>query len=319
MTIPAYPKIHTLGNMGTDKVYQGRAIVQEKTDGSQFGFGIDAEGNFSARSKRMALDAVTLDQNFAPSVQHLLQQDVQDTLMNWYQACGPVFFYGEAVARTRHNTLAYDGVPDGNIVLFDALIGGRWLTDWHELHDLASELGVGKVPVLHDTDEDGPLSLEQIIDYANSRSALDGWSLGLKQGIPEGGVTMEGVVIKNYEQELSYNGLPQPCFVKLVRADFKERNNENWKEQKAGGIMGYLEGFASERFWEKVVEHARDEGVLNNSVQDIGPLMKRLAGEVEEDKETYAQELYELFRKDITRAAGKGFADWYKVRLANVD
>lgn len=310
--IPSYPKIHHLGNAGTDKVYQGRAIVQEKTDGSQFRWGIDANGDFSAHTRRTTLEGGTTDKNFAPSLNHLMQPHIQDTLRAWYRVTGPVFFYGEAVARPHHNTLAYDDVPRGHIVLFDAIIGGKWVTDMNQLAKIADALEVEMVPVLHDTDRDGSLTLELIKTYSNSRSFLDAWARGKKPGIPEGGVTVEGVVVKNYEQQLPYNGLSQPCFVKLVRPEFKERNNENWKEQRQGGILGYLEGFQSEGLWRKVVQHARDDGELNGTVQDIGALMKRLSAEVEEDRETYAQELYNLFRRDIQRAAGKGFAEWYK-------
>ena len=62
---------------------------------------------------------------------------------------------------------------------------------------------------------------------------------------------------------------------------------------------------------------SRDDGKLLDAPQDIGPLMKEIHEDLDsEETETIKEALYKMYIKDIKRSATRGFADWYKDRLA---
>jgi hypothetical protein len=108
---------------------------------------------------------------------------------------------------------------------------------------------------------------------------------------------------------------------KYVSEHFKEVHNKEWKLNNPGrqDIMQMLIGrYKSEARWEKAVFRLRDEGVLQNAPQDIGPLIKTVAPDVAaECKEEIMEELWKYFWPQVSRALTAGLPEWYKQRLVH--
>ena len=67
--LPSYPKILALGHRFLQGIFEGPVVVQEKVDGSQFSFGLDAEGVLRCRSRGQEIDIEAPPQLFVPAVE----------------------------------------------------------------------------------------------------------------------------------------------------------------------------------------------------------------------------------------------------------
>ena len=298
-TVPSYPKIMSFGGSLVGHALDGEVVVQEKVDGSQFGFGINEDGELVFRSKGQA-NLTAPDGLFAAAVRHITEQYARWTDTEKMRDC---YFYGEVVSRPKHNVLCYDRCPSGNVVLFDGIEGGSWLTR-AELEVAADILAVDVVPERFR----GEATPEVIRELLATPSFL-------------GGVIQEGVVVKNYGQSITINGFPQPLFVKLVRAEFKEAHSKEWGEPKVGKSAAeeVAAAFCTEARWLKAAQHLREDGRLLNEPRDIPTLMGEVQRDLVEECEADIKDaLWRIFRKDILRAATRRLPEWWKGRLVEV-
>lgn len=252
-SLPAHPKILQLGKV--HDLLDGTIIVEEKIDGSQFAFGRAADdGRLVFRSKGRELFPENVDKLFANTVAAV--QAREDDIMR--RMLPGEFLYGEALHAPKHNTLAYERVPQGHLVLFggsDAT--GAWMHRG-ELEELAGELRFDVTPVLsHLTDID-PVDTTAIVEHL--RGLVDGPSfLGGKR---------EGIVIKNYGKQIHYNGIMSPIFCKLVSDGFKEKHNENWKPGR-DLLADLLNGYRSEARWQKAVQYLRERKLAQHYRDEV--------------------------------------------------
>lgn len=281
-SVPSYTKILTLGSAYTENALVGEVIVQEKVDGSQFSFGINEDGELVMRSKGQQL---FLD-NFAP----MFDKCVKFVQNLKFDVPPDTYFYCEYLQRPKHNTLKYGREPQNNLILFDVLMGGRWLSK-PELSSWADKL---KIDVITEIFQ-GLVDVNEIKSFMEIESFL-------------GGERIEGVVIKNYETQV---------FTKYVQESFKERNADEWKTKKSGGgIPEFIASFKSVARWEKAIIHAREKGDLVVSPKDIGMLMKMVAEDVrQEETENVKNHLYQYYIDEILRVSVRGFPEWYKDKL----
>ncbi len=293
-TVPTYTKVSTIGSAYTENALVGEVIVQEKVDGSQFNFGINEDGEFVARSKSVNLHT----DNEIPK---MFQKGYGFVHGNKEIATLPkdTYLYCEYLEKPKHNTLKYERTPKNNIVLFDALLGGKWATR-EELTELALKLDIDLIPELGR----GTFTTDDVKNFTNNDSYL-------------GGEKVEGVVIKNYGQIITLGGMMFPLFTKYVREEFKERHALDWKDRTPKGNMeSFIASFKSEARWQKAIIHFKEQGKLLNAPQDIGPLMKEIQEDIKaEDEQTIKDTIYKLFLEDIMRVSIQGFAQWYKDKL----
>ena len=116
--IPSYPKVLAIGTRGTERLLEGPVLVQEKIDGSQFRWAVDAEGDieFASHHAQIFPDAAG---DFAPAVEHILGH------AEWLRdSCRGYAFYGEFMRGPRQNTLTYERAPKGHLVLYGELGDG---------------------------------------------------------------------------------------------------------------------------------------------------------------------------------------------------
>src|SRR5690606_21326667 len=112
----SYPSIYALGHRAVVDLLKGPVIVQEKVDGSQFSFGLDASGNLQMRSKGQEVYAADAGMFLkAASTAAMLASDIPPG----------VTFRCEYLAKPKHNVIAYARVPRQHLILYDVEDGDQ--------------------------------------------------------------------------------------------------------------------------------------------------------------------------------------------------
>lgn len=243
----SYPKVYNLGHAELDNLFQGDIIIQEKVDGSQFSFGlIDGELRFRSKGQEIYLGAVPA--MFASAVNSVVAR--KDLLTPGYT------YRGEVLSKPKHNALAYDRVPEGNVILFDINVDEERYLHTTAFVAEAERVGFETVPLL----AAGPGAA---CDYDYIVGLLDNVSV-------LGGQKIEGVVIKNYSQ---FGHDKKVLMGKHVSEAFKEVHAGEWKAANPNplDIIETLgQQYRTPARWQKAVQHRLEDGKLLNAPQDIG-------------------------------------------------
>src|SRR5690242_11376793 len=100
----SYPSIFALGHRYVADLLTVPVLVEEKIDGSQFSFGISTVGELAIRSKGAQMHIDAPEKMF---------QKAADTVKELKDVLTPGWTYrAEYLAKPKHNTLAYDRVPE---------------------------------------------------------------------------------------------------------------------------------------------------------------------------------------------------------------
>ena len=294
--ITAFPKIHTIGSVYIPTIFHSEVEITEKIDGSQFCFGVDAQGEIVMRSRGQQIFKESHPKDFDKAVE--LVESVKPLL----RPRRIIYFYGEYLRKEKHNVLSYDRVPKGNLIIFGVKQDGAFIYHHAVLSALAADLGLEVVPLLYHGKVPSPEFLGQFLNY---QSVL-------------GKEKVEGIVIKNYQEFSMFGGCPIPAFGKYVRADFKERHSQTWSENKSWTeeIKARLDSFCTEARWQKSVQHLKDQGLIIGEPKDIGPLIKEITQDVLiEEVQNIKEELFKIVKPELLRRVVKGFPEWYKASL----
>ena len=305
-SIDGYGKIYNLGHREIANLTDdGPVIVQEKYDGSQFSFKWDSLGNLIARSKgkiqyHPGRELEEVDALFSPAVAHLLEQTPHDS---------EFVFRAECIIKPKHNTLVYDRVPDGYLVLFDVEV-------INEFNETAEYLAIGEITAVAEALRiEAAVQIDVLPGDSINMDTLNEW-LEVESSL--GGPKREGVVIKNYRINSLRTG--RPLMGKYVSEAFKEVHNREWKGSHQGQgdiIAGILLSLNTEERWLKALQHLADDGVLVGEPKDIGPLMKEVKRDVmDEETEYIMRHLFTWAEHRIIRGLGNGLPEWYKGLLA---
>lgn len=303
----SYPSIFALGHRAVADILTGSVTVQEKVDGSQFSFQLvggkeripgtpeSTEVLLVMKSKGARVFENTEDKLFKPAV------DTVVALANAGHLIPGWTYRGEVLAKPKHNVLAYDRTPVGNIILFDVDNGEESYHTPEEVRAIAHELGLEAVPTLF---EGLITSLEQVHAFLDRVSVL-------------GGSKIEGVVIKAYG---TYGPDKKTLMAKYVSEGFKENHKKAWGESNPGRshvILKLIATYKTPARWQKAVQHLRESGLLQEAPQDIGPLMKEVAVDVlKEEGEEIKEILFKHFWPQLSRGIISGLPQWYKDQLA---
>jgi hypothetical protein len=259
---------------------------------SQFSFG-RFDGVLKCRSKGQELVIDAPEKMFAAGVQTVAELDLHD---GWT-------YRGEYLQKPKHNTLVYSRVPVGHVIIFDINTEEATYLSYAEKEDEAGRIGLEVVPYFGGIDR---IDLEVFKELLTRESIL-------------GGTTIEGVVLKPLGYDIF--GQDKKCIMgKYVSEAFKEKHKHEWKAGNPGGadiIQNLIVQLKTEARWRKAVQHLRDAGELENEYKDIGKLMKALNSDVLKEEECWIKE--ELFKwawAKINRGVNSGFAEWYKLQLA---
>ncbi len=290
-----YSSPFNLGHKALKGFWHGNVYVTEKIDGSQFSFGL-VEGELICRSRRQQVD---LDD---PGMFKLAVATARD-LMDQGMLVEGATYRGEFLSKPKHNTMAYDRVPRGNIILFDIDKGDQDYITPKIVAVNAASMDLEAVPRLATYYANKP-ELKEVTALLETESVL-------------GGGKIEGVVLKNYEL---FGPDAKALMAKVVSETFREKHTKSWKVRNPskGEFVDMLtKGFATEARWMKAVQHLRELGEIQGIPQDIPQVMREIVRDVEgELQDEIRDQLYDHFWPLIRRGLTRGSAEWYKRLLA---
>ena len=298
----SYPSVFNLGHRYISDLLLDPVLVEEKVDGSQISFGVfdnsadvpehEQADILRVRSKGAELNIVAPDSMFKKGVEYI--QSIQDTLhLGWT-------YRGEYLSKPKHNALAYDRVPNNNIIIFDINPGEEAYLSYHEKVTEAVRIGLETVPQLYHG---------MIEDIAHFRTMLDRVSI-------LGGQKVEGVVIKNYSR---FGQDKKVLLGKFVSELFKEVHGKEWKASNPTQndvVQSLIASLKTPARWNKAIQHLKEAGKLEDSPKDIGLLMKEVPTDVEKEEVDYIKEkLYQWAWPHIRRGVTAGLPEFYKEQL----
>lgn len=291
------PKIYALGTRFNNSIFDGEVVIEEKIDGSQFSFQFVGCA-LTCRSKSTVINPEDPGM-FKLAVEKATALAAAGKLQDgWIYQC-------EFLAKPKHNCLAYDRAPDGNLVLFDVKTYSGYVSNPAAKYSLALTLGIEPVPLLYHGNGLTTFSFPTMRDeWLNRDSIL-------------GGQKIEGFVIKNYMKQHpeSESGVA-PMTAKVVSDRFKEKMKCRPMNPKAGPgefVQALINSLRTEPRWLKAIQHLKEAGQLQNDNRDIGPLCREIQRDIlEEESEWIKEQLFKEFSKEITKGSVQGFAQFYQ-------
>lgn len=254
---------------------------------SQFNFGLfDSTYRFKSRAKE--IDPSIPGGQFRSVIDFVSTLPLHD---GWT-------YRGEAIIKPKHNTLCYERIPKGGIILFDISTGQESYLLPKEKEEEAARLGLEVVPLLYSGRIRTPDEVQKLL---TTTSCL-------------GNVQPEGVVVKNY----SRFGIDKHVLMgKYVTEKFKEAHKVGWKGHNRGSMIErIINAYKTEARWDKAVRHLRDCGELLDAPQDIGNLIQEVRSDLRREcKDEIMEVIFHEFWKDIERGVVAGLPEWYKQRL----
>lgn len=284
--INSYPSIYNLGHAAIRELFLDTVEVQEKIDGSQFSV-MKLSGELYARSKGKQLVVDAPEKMFIKAIESAKELDLHD---GW-------LYRTEFLSKPKHNVLAYDRVPNKNLIIFDINTGLETYLPYCEMKVEAERLGLEVVPLIFS----GMISnVESLMSFLETISIL-------------GGQKIEGMVFKNYSR---FGKDKKVLMGKFVSEKFKEVHGSERKKANSGRkdlVQSLILKYKTEARWNKAVQHLRERGELQDCLKDIGNLLKEVHLDLEKEcKEEISEALYKHFMPHIKRGAAAGLPIWYK-------
>ena len=295
--IDSYCKVYQLGHRAIKDLFLDEISVEEKIDGSQFSFQVIEIDNevwanvLKCRSHHQQINLDEVPKMFEEAVQ--TARNLMPTLhIGWTYCC-------EYLSEPKHNVLAYDRVPKGNLIIFDIERGLQDFLSPEERDIEAARIGLESVPTYFK----GKLhKYEDAMGFLETTSVL-------------GGQQVEGLVFKNHHRFSEQDG--KILVGKFVRDSFKELHNKEYKTQSKHIAEQIGESLNTEARWLKSIQHLRDQDLITDSPKDIGPLLKAINEDVlEECVEDIKERLLKYHWKTICKTMTRGFPSFYKDLLA---
>src|SRR5260370_27947012 len=200
--LSGYGKVWALGHQQAQDLLDGEVVIQEKVDGSQFSFG-NLGGELHARSKGQAIGyGGNCEGMFAKAMK------TADLIFRTGTLPEGMVVRGECLDKPRHNTIAYERVPVGNIIIWDISEndGSEIYLSPTRVEELAKMWGLEIVPTFYT----GPITKPELGKLA--KEYMDRVSI-------LGKAKIEGIVIKNYKRCDAFGKM---LSAKIVSEDFKE-------------------------------------------------------------------------------------------------
>lgn len=289
----SYPKIYNVGHAAAKELFFDDVVIEEKVDGSQFSFGM-IDGQLKVRSKGVEMDPEHPEKMFSKAVETV--KSIADRLIDGWT------YSGEYLQKPKHNTLAYDRTPKGNIAIFDVRRAEEDYATRSEKEVIANALGLEVVPVLY-CGPGSQVDADTIAEMMRRVSFL-------------GGQAIEGVVIKNYHR---FGPDKKALMGKHVSEEFKEKHGTSWAEANPGQgdvIQKIIDTYRTPARFDKAIIHLKEKGLLTGTPKDIGALI----AEVKEDLMLECGDeikalLWQLHERKILSGVSSGMPQYYKEKL----
>ena len=289
-----YPSIYNLGHRAVADLLTVPCNVEEKVDGSQFSFSLTEEGELCVRSKGKVMAIDHPEKMFSQACA---------TVQSLAEVLEPGWTYrAEYLQKPKHNTLAYNRIPRGHLIIFDINSAEECYLNYADKSAEAKRLGLECVPLL---------------SYGKIASAEELFSL-LERDSILGSTKIEGVVIKPIGYGL-FGPDKKAIMGKFVSEAFKESHKLSWKASNPTGVdivESIGQALRTEARWQKAIQHLRETGKLEDSPRDIGPLLKAIQSDIAvEQREEIMTQLFKWAWPQIQRKCVAGFPEWYKEQL----
>lgn len=288
--LTSYPKVYNLGHAAITNLFIDPVVVQEKIDGSQISWGIK-HGKLFVRSHHCNIDLDCPPKMFKKGVEYI--QSIEHKLFP------DIVYRCEYLEKPKHNVLEYNRIPKNHIVLFD-------INNQHEEYEPPDRVRF----------EAERLGLEPIKTFSVNRTGITSGDIDmlLDNESMLGGPKVEGIVFKNYNR---FGRDGKALMGKHVSEKFKEQHKLAWKKTTKTEIINKIvKVFKTEARWNKAVQHLREQDLLVNEPKDIGPLLKELHKDFDNECVDEVKEmLWKEFRPKIVKAISAGFPQWYKDKL----
>lgn len=289
----------TLGHAGLAELFLDPVVIEEKIDGSQFSFGlIDGVPRFRSKGQEI----IPLPDGSVPAGAGMFQQAVR-TVMSRISQLKPEWVYRcEFLNKPKHNTLAYDRVPEGGLIVFDIEIAEESFLNSEARAYEVKRIGLESIPVLFEGEwtAGDMLGIEKLLDTV---SVL-------------GGSKIEGIVIKNYarfgrDKKILIGKYVSEAFKEVHRGDWKQRNPN--REEFIAALAG---SYTTPARWAKALQHLTEAGQVEGSPRDIGLLVKEVPEDILEECGKEIQDaLFDHFWPLIRRQVIRGLPEWYRDQL----
>lgn len=300
----AYQKIQQPYKKEVQDIWKGNIIVEEKIDGSQFRIQIDSNGVITCGSHHQELSMVDSMFKLATTQAEEMFKDVaeknNDTIIT---------IFCEYLSKPKQNAISYSRVPEKNLILFDLMLGGRYMNRKIKESFVDTVPGLEIVPLLWEG-RGSDFTEEIKTELLKSKSCL---------GHQAGYDRIEGMVVKNYDQYYDVNKYPYMqgmwLCLKIVNDSFKEKNKV--ENPSAGNRFQTLkDSCRTQARWKKSVQHLREKGDILNDMKDMAKLIPEVKNDLElEEKEAIKDGLWKLYGKEIINNSVKGLPEWYKEEL----
>lgn len=289
--------IYSLGHAVVRELFGWAVQIQEKIDGSFFAFGYYPDEYPQEPIKVRSKGAVMI-----PDAPPAMFQPACKAVLDRLSILHPGWQYrGETLCKPKHNSLHYDRTPKDQVILFDVLTEEETYLPYSELKAEAERIGLEVVPQLY---SGKVLSADELRKFLDTESIL-------------GGQKIEGIVIKPLVP--LYGPDKKMLFGKFVSEAFKEVHRKAWGESNPGPkdiILKLGEMYGTPQRWSKAVLHMREQGKIEDSPRDIGPLLGEIVVDIKKEcEEEIKQYLFKYAWPHIARLAQRNFPAWYKEQL----
>jgi len=279
------PKVFNVGHPTIKDLFKGEVEITEKVDGSQFRILLTKEGwdcgskNVDGKEKLANMFDLAIKQ--AERIYNIYKEKFDgETIM----------LYAEYLRQPKHNTLNYKRTPKNNLYLFGAFVNGKLQTT-EQLKELANTFEIDPPNVLYVGEVSTPNELLKYLDYDSYL----------------GNEKVEGIVIKNYNQTYKdkyYFWAGFPLMGKLVREEFRERNEEQWKSEKAPILDKMVASVVTGARLNKVIQHLKEQGKFNYEKSDLKYIIPEFIKDIEEEEIEYLKEqVWKDFWENFKRRA----------------
>lgn len=295
--ITSYPSVYAIGHRFINNLFIGKVVIEEKVDGSQFSFTKRDDGTifFCSRGQEVHPGDAGM---FSKAVEQVTERKPLLTVGWTYRA--------EYLQKPKHNCLAYGRTPVGNLVIFDIMMyeGENYLCPENKRAE-AERIGFETVPLFYA----GP-GIDVLPCALSEHFQKDSFL---------GGVKIEGVVVKNYDQ---FGPDKKILIGKFVSPAFKEKHQHTFRVEsptKKDVEQQLTIELRAEARWRKAVQHLREAGKLTDTPADIGPILAEIKDDVlKEEGEYIREQLFKHAWPQIARGITSGFPEWYKNELGIV-
>jgi hypothetical protein len=307
----SYPSIFVMGHKAIRDLLTVEVNVEEKVDGSQFSFGliepspvdpvydvflkdgVETPYALKIRSKGCVMHIDAPERMFEKAAETVKQLVTSKGLTPGWT------YRGEFLGRPKHNSLAYDRVPTGHIILFDINTGNQEYLSYEDKVREAERLGLETVPLLF---SGRVATVDQFRAFMGTVSVL-------------GGQSIEGVVVKPRDYDL-FGTDKKVLFGKFVSEAFKEVHRKAWGESNPTQkdiISKLADEYRTPARWNKAIQHLREAGQIEDDVRDIGKIIKEIPEDVlKECEDEIKDKLFTYAWPHIRRSLHAGFPEYYK-------